>query len=107
MYIPLESYLATMLRPDVPAADLQRQAETRLHDWSGIEGASPLKLSELSRSQLVVLSWITSMNQILAARDLYAERTLLLDFEQFLRDPDTEPQGSGYRTGRRGEIFWH
>jgi hypothetical protein len=89
MYVPLENYLAGLLGKQAPAADLHGHAPLRLREWQAITGealdAGPDTLDE---AQLAVLSWLTSMARLLAARQQLQDRCLLLDFDLFLADPE-------------------
>ncbi len=89
LYLPLETYLATMLGKPRQASDLWVQGKKRMLDWMGIEGAPRLELHQLQGPQLATLSWLTSMNYMLAAREKYADRTLMLNFETMISDPST------------------
>jgi hypothetical protein len=89
LYLPLEGYLATMLGKPREASDLWGQARKRMRDWINIEGSQGFCLHELGEPQLATLSWLTSMNHMLAARDAFGERVMMLDFEDLIADPET------------------
>ena len=89
LHVSLESYLATMLGKDKQGGDLWGQARTRMRDLQGISADPGFSLHQLSAAQLAVLSWLTSMNFLLAARDRFGERVLMLDFEQLLAEPES------------------
>lgn len=88
MYIPLESYLATMLANSGSGGDLKGQARTRMRDWLNITGETDLAIHKLGNARLAALSWLTSMNYILEALAREPDRLLMLDFEAFLEDPE-------------------
>jgi len=106
LYLPLESYLATMLGKQSPALDLRGHAAVRQQEWLRLTGQpSPLtgisdppfdesggvkpSINELSEVNLAVLSWLTCMARLLQAHEQLLQRCLLLDFEDFLADPAT------------------
>lgn len=88
LYVPLEVYLATMLGKRKEGGDLWTQARTRMREWMGIEAEPSFSLHELQAPHFAVLSWITSMHHMIAARDRYGERVTMLDFERLLSSPD-------------------
>jgi hypothetical protein len=88
LYVPLETYLATMLGKGKQGGDLWGQAPTRMKDWLGIEAEPNFALHQLRAPQFAVLSWLTSMNYMLEATEAYGQRLMLLDFEDLIIDPD-------------------
>lgn len=89
LYVPLETYLASMLGKRRGGGDLWGQARTRMKDWMGIEREPGFSLHEMKAPHFVVLSWMTSMNHMLCARNQYGKRISILDFEDLVRNPDT------------------
>jgi hypothetical protein len=89
MYVSLETYLAGMLGKQSPPLDLRGHAKMRLAHWNEMDSAPPLDLSQLDTSQLAVLAWLTGMHQLVKANFQFPDQTLLLDFEQFLSNPET------------------
>lgn len=87
LYIPLESYLATMLADSASGGDLKGQARKRMLDWLKIDTDTDLAIHALDNPRLAALSWLTSMNYMLAAMRQHTERLLMVDFEEFLADP--------------------
>jgi hypothetical protein len=90
MYIPLNSFLASMLGKPEPPTDLRRQAKTRMQDWMTIPDSVPLELYRLDYAKLGVLAWISSMYYFMEAIDSHPERIKLLNFERLLAEPDAE-----------------
>lgn len=89
LYVPLESYLATMLGKKARGGDLWGQGKTRMQDWLKLETGAQFALHELDEPRLAVLSWMTSMHYMLSARASYPDRTQLVSFEDLIEAPDT------------------
>ncbi len=88
LYVRLETYLAGMLKRDEPPADLLGFARARIMDWQTLAGAPPFSLDVLTRPELAALAWMTSMQLLLNAAAAFPDRTRLLDFDDFLGDPE-------------------
>lgn len=88
LYVPLESYLATMLGKRKQGGDLWGQAQTRMKDWMEFEAEPSFALHQLRAPQFAVLSWITSMNFIIRAQETFGERVKLMNFEDLITRPD-------------------
>lgn len=107
LHLPLEAYLATMLGKRREGGDLWNQARTRMRDWMEIDPQPRFGLHGLQAPHFAVLSWITSMHRMLAARRRYAERVSMLCFERFIADPDRHlPEAAAFfqLAGETGEI---
>jgi hypothetical protein len=89
LYVSLESYLATMLGKEKRGGDLWSQARTRMHDWTEIADAPRISLHQLREPHLAALSWLTSMNHMLFAREVFGDRLMMMDFEDLLADPES------------------
>lgn len=87
MLQPLESQLANVLGKQGPTSDLQGFRAERLHDWEQIAGGPPPGLDPGDDTHLVVLHWLTGVHALLAAREAFPDRTLLVDFEDLLESP--------------------
>ena len=85
MYLPLKSYLMIMLKGQ--RNDIRGFAGQRLQDILRIAPDSGLSLSRLEDWQLVVIGWLASMQDILAASAAFPEAIRLLDFEHLLANP--------------------
>ncbi len=88
MYVRLEDYLAGMLGKLQAPADLRGQLNHRLADWQQLAGAPVLSADALNEPQLAALAWLTGMQHLLGAHQQFGQRTRLLDFEQFLAQPE-------------------
>lgn len=89
LYVTLETYLATMLGKGRQGGDLWTQASTRMKDWIDLAGEPGFSLYQLDPPQLAALSWLTSMNHMLNARERFGERVKMLDFDALLAQPET------------------
>lgn len=88
LYLPLENYLATMLGKPREGSDLWGQARKRMQDWIRIESAPRLNLYDMQAPQFATLSWLTSMNHMLAARDAFGDRVRMINFETLIARPE-------------------
>ena len=90
MYIPPQSFLAALL--DGAMSDIESHAQSRL-DRLQLQGlASGLQLSELSAGERVAMSWLCEYQSLVAIGREFPNRTLWLDFEEFLLNPSQELQ---------------
>lgn len=87
LYVPLESYLATMLGKKTRGGDLWGQGKTRMQDWLELKSSAKFALHELDEPRLAVLSWMTSMQFMLNASARFGERTQLVNFEDLIEAP--------------------
>ena len=91
LYLSLENYLATMLRAGGSRTDTETHARSRLQDLLALSGPeSDLRLYQLSLPQRAVVNWLSCVALFSTARASHAERLLLLDFDDFLRSPESE-----------------
>jgi len=90
MYLPLKSYLMIMLKGQ--RNDIRGFAGQRLQDLLRIAPDSDLSLSQLDDWQLVVVGWLASLQDLLAANIAFPEATRLLDFENLLANPQVHIQ---------------
>jgi hypothetical protein len=90
MYVPLESFLAGMLGKQSIPLDLHGHLNSRLQEWRRLAGSpfDQLSTDEMATEQLAVLSWLTSMARLLQAQATYPDRCKLLNFDQFLGEPE-------------------
>ncbi len=88
MYVRLEDYLAGMLGKLQAPADLHGLLHHRLADWQQLAGAPVLNADALDEPQLAALAWLTGMQHLDGAHQQFGDRTRLLDFEQFLAQPE-------------------
>ena len=102
LYVPLETYLAGMLKREEPPADLLGFARARVMDWQALAGAPSFSLDALSRPEQAALAWMTSMRQLLAAAEAFPGRTRLMDFDAFLADPQAHLPAAAAFLGLEG-----
>lgn len=84
----LEPYLATLLAPEPLSGDLSAGARMRFRRLTQAIGDPGWRLHRLSPGELAAASWLTeafSLKQLLAHAP---DRTLAIDFEAFLAEPD-------------------
>jgi hypothetical protein len=86
LYVPLETYLATMLGKGKEGGDLWGQAPIRMKDWLSIDEQPDFALHELRAPQFAVLSWLTSINHMFSAREKFDDRLMMMDFEDLIAD---------------------
>ena len=86
--IPLKAYLAALLAPDEPSADLMRGARVRLSRLASLCGADPgVRLHALSPGELAALSWLAEAATLAELHRAEPDRVMALDFENFLSRP--------------------
>lgn len=86
--IPLQAYLAALLAPDEPSADLMRGARVRLSRLSSLCGSDPgVRLHALSPGELAALSWLAEAATLAELHRAEPDRVMALDFEDFLSRP--------------------
>ena len=90
MHLSLKSYLMVMLKGQ--RNDIRGFAGQRILDLSRIAPQSGLSLSQLDDWQLVVVGWLASMQDLLAASTAFPEATRLLDFDHLLANPQAHIQ---------------
>lgn len=86
--IPLSSWLAALLAPDEPSADLMRGARVRLSRLAALCGEDPgVRLHALSPGELAALSWLAEAATLARLAKAEPDRMIALDFEDFLARP--------------------
>ena len=100
IHIPLETYLASMLKSPNLLVDVRGFAKQRLQDFLRLRPESKLILHELSDWQLMVLSWITGMVDLIHANRQFPEQTLMMNFDQWLESGGVEELADFFQTGR-------
>jgi hypothetical protein len=89
LYVDLETYLATMLRPEVRRETLLFARDFRIDDFRRlVPGAAP-SVDDYSPAQLAAMSWLLHARELVTALDDEAVqgRVRALDFDQFLDAP--------------------
>ena len=84
LYLPLESYLTTMLRSDLRRQETQSSAQSRLADLQQEPGCEEIRIHALDAGQLTAMSWLSNMARLQAAASQHPGRCRLFDFESFL-----------------------
>lgn len=93
MYVDLAAYLAGLLGRQSPARDLDGHLPARLAEWNRIDGAPALDPAHFAEPQRAALAWLTGMRHLLAAARDLGDRVRLLDFEDFLAEPEATLTG--------------
>ncbi|MEN0653987.1 MULTISPECIES: hypothetical protein [Hyphobacterium] len=86
--IPLAAWLAALLAPETPSADLMRGARVRLSRLTALCGGDPgVRLHALSPGELAAVSWLTEAATLAGLHRAEPDRVMALDFEDFLKQP--------------------
>lgn len=83
----LQPYLAALLAPEAPSADLARGARVRFARLKRRIGDPGWRLHALSPGELAAASWLAEALALAEARAAAPERTMMLDFDAFLARP--------------------
>lgn len=95
--VRLETYLATMLRSPASRADVNGFARGRLQDLHRLLGEERWQLYRLSPGRRAAVGWLACLFWFERARRAEPERTLHLDFDDFLADPASALAAIGAR----------
>jgi hypothetical protein len=90
LYQPLEPFIAGFFKQSTDARDLIIQARDRMLLWTSIPGAAKLRIADLAPEQLAAMSWLTSMYCLLEATEVIPGRTMMVNFDDFLGDPENQ-----------------
>jgi hypothetical protein len=93
LYVPLERFLAGALRDDGRTTDAAIFVPHKLRDWIEISGTTVLKVADLTTVQRIGVCWLSSMAQMIAVAERFPDRLMLVNFEEFLRDPPRSIDG--------------
>jgi hypothetical protein len=88
--IPLEDYLAAMLRDSGLREGVRLAAGEWIHDIAAAIGNGCPKLADLNDAELAALNWTAAQLAFPRARERNAERVLTWRFDDFLADPQTK-----------------
>ncbi|MEZ5460916.1 hypothetical protein [Dokdonella sp.] len=90
LHIPLESYMATMLKGQGGGLDALHGAPARLQYLHETLGAESPRLHELGHAEILAMGWLSELLRFRRAADADAGkgRIMMLDFEQWLEQPD-------------------
>lgn len=84
MFVPAETYLATILGAPNSPAEARLLAESRLRRLHARIGQERWKLAELGEEEMVAMSWACEMTALAAAADEASDRVLWLNFNRLL-----------------------
>lgn len=90
LHMPLESYLATMLKAQGGGLDALLSAPARLRFLHETLGDEYPRLHDLDPAEVLAMGWLAERVRFQNARaaDAGRDRIMLLDFEQWLEQPD-------------------
>ncbi len=89
LYVDLETYLATMLRPHARRETRLYARDFRVREFSSLVPGAPQTTDEYTEGQLAAMSWLMHAREMAAALDDpdIAPRCLPVHFESFVADP--------------------
>lgn len=90
LHMPLESYLATMMKAQGGGLDALHSAPARLQFLHETWGEESPRLHELEHAEILAMGWLSELTRFQGAKiaDAGQGRVMLLDFEEWLRQPD-------------------
>lgn len=88
--IPLEDYLATMLRQSGLREGVRLAAGEWIKDIASVLGKNCPALGELRDAELAALNWTAAQLDFERTRQRNPERVLTWQFDEFLADPETK-----------------
>lgn len=100
MYVPAETFLASVL--DGSMGDIDSSAEKRLDRLRKNAAIEHIALSQLSPGERAAMSWYAEMESLRSLQRTFPERTLLLDFDQFLTARESHIQSAAKFLGLVG-----
>ena len=89
LYVDLETYMATMIRPHLLQETQLYARDFRLKEFRRLTSETDLAAEDLSDARLIAMSWLLQTRELaVAAQDpLFSSRTTQLSFDDYLRDP--------------------
>lgn len=84
MFVPAETYLATILGAPNSPREARLLAESRLRRIHARIGGEHWRVAELRQGELVAMSWACEMTALAAAADEARERVVWVNFNRFL-----------------------
>lgn len=87
LYVDLETYLATMLRVERMQEITRQNSALWLNDFHELTRRTDISLHSLSVAQQACLNWLMPVLTFVKMSESHSNRTLLLDFEEFLQAP--------------------
>lgn len=82
LYIDIEPYLATMLRPHTRTETQQAVEDSRLGDFQALVGSE--ERLELNDARKAALVWLVQMRELAVAAATFSGRVLAVEFDGFL-----------------------
>jgi len=86
MYVPAETFLPALL--DGAMTDIDSQAKERLRRLQRRQFLCGVTAESLSPGECVAMSWLSEMVCLAEIANQFPTRTLWIDFDQFLRQPE-------------------
>ena len=89
LHLPLESYLATMMKAPGGGLDALQGAPARLAYLHRVLGDESIRLYQLDPAQAVAMGWVAELARFtrIASDPILSPRVLMLDFERLLTAP--------------------
>ncbi len=85
MFVPASTFLPALL--DGSMSDIDHQVAARLQRLQGCGLLQSTTLAEFSPGERVAMSWLSEMTALAAVAQLFPDRTLWLNFDDFLKEP--------------------
>ena len=89
LYVPVETYLATILGGPNSRQEARMLAPSRLQRLHNRVGEDRWKLGALSEGEMIAMGWACEMSALTTAADIARNQVLWLNFDDFLHDPAT------------------
>jgi hypothetical protein len=87
IFVPAETYLATILGASNSPKEARLLAESRLARLHARSGGAHWRLPDLSEGEMVAMSWACEVAVLAAAAEEAKDQVLWLNFDEFLEDP--------------------
>jgi hypothetical protein len=87
MFVPAETYLATILGAENSPAEARALAPSRLRRLHARIGEERWNLDRFSLGEVVAMGWACEISALVAAAAVAANRVLWMNFDRFLEDP--------------------
>lgn len=91
LYVGLETFLTTMLRPQMRRETMLFARDFRIADFNSLMPGSPASIDDFGSGQLAAMSWLLHAREMAAALSdpSMGCRIKTLDFDRFLASPET------------------
>lgn len=86
MFVPVETYLATILGGPNSRKEARMLAESRLRRLHSRLGSERWKLASLSEGEIIAMGWACEMSTLAAATEVAVDRVLWLNFDHLLTE---------------------